>query len=77
MAKDTSHLEKLLSSHHTLVDDILAAVRNDAESGIKTKVIEEVATMKKDFDDLDELAKDFEQEKLDVSSSLTDTLSDY
>lgn len=77
-SKDTKDLEKLLSTHHTLVDDILVNVRSDGKSAIKQKVIDEVAGIKADLDEFDDLAKDIDNEK-DSSSldTLDDVINDY
>ena len=72
--KDTKAFEQLLSTHHTLVDDILVNVRNEGESHIKQTVIDEVAQVKADLQEYDELTKDMDKD-IDSNSS-HDTLDD-
>ena len=79
-AKDTKTFERLLNAHHTMVDDILVQVRTEAVSAIKEKVAEEVKDAKNDFDGLDDVAKDYDDEKFLASSSdatSDDVLEDY
>ena len=70
-AKDTKTFERLLSTHHTMVDDILVQVRTDGENAIKNEVIKEVRGVKADLEDFDDLAKDDGVEKFLTSSSDT------
>ena len=71
--KDTRDLAKLLSTHHTLVDDILVNVKNEGVTQIKQTVIDEVAGMKAELEEFDDSAKDRDNEKY---SSSFDTLDD-
>ena len=73
-AKDTKTFERLLSTHHTMVDDILVQVRTDGVNAIKNEVIKEVRGVKADLEDFDDLAKDDGVEKFLTSSS--DTIID-
>ena len=68
-AKDTKTFERLLSTHHTMVDDILVQVRTDGVNAIKNEVIKEVRGVKADLEDFDDLAKDDGVEKFLTSSS--------
>ena len=70
-AKDTKTFERLLSTHHTMVDDILVQVRTDGVNAIKNEVIKEVRGVKADLEDFDDLAKDDGVEKFLTSSSDT------
>ena len=76
-AKDTKTFEQLLSTHHTLVDDILVNVRNEGESQIKRKVIDEVAEVKAELDEYDDLAKDMDNEKDSSSLATSDDVYDF
>ena len=75
-AKDTKTFERLLSTHHTMVDDILVQVRTDGVNAIKNEVIKEVRGVKADLEDFDDLAKDDGVEKFLTSSSNTTIIID-
>ena len=66
-----------MSTHHTLVDDILVNVRNEGESQIKQKVIDEVAEVKAELDEYDDLAKDMDNEKDSSSLATSDDVYDF
>lgn len=71
-SEDTCHLEKLLSSQHGLVDDILSNVRKQETKKAKEHVIDEVEDLREN--DIDDLAKDYGDEKASSSLDTEDIL---
>lgn len=70
-SEDTCHLEKLLSSQQGLVNEILRNVKSEETQKIKEDVAHEVEKLRNE--EIDDLAKDYGNEKFEQYSSSFDS----